>query len=285
MVKREILNIATAMKKINTIAIGGFDGMHLGHQKLFSHLGEKGAIVIIDSGFANLTPDIERQKYTQHEVVFYKLDDIRHLDAAGFMDKLHSDFPQLAKIVVGYDFHFGKDRCYKHSDIKNYFDGEVVIVDEVKVADISVHSHKIRHFLKEGNIKTANQLLTRNYKINGISVSGQGLGKKELFATINIHQDRFLLPREGVYSTLARINDEEHSNPSVTFFGHRVSTDGQYSIETHIIDKDIGEVSSLEISFLDFIRPNEKFESLELLKNAIQNDIKQAKREHLHLSL
>ncbi|HFB53607.1 MAG TPA: bifunctional riboflavin kinase/FAD synthetase, partial [Sulfurimonas autotrophica] len=95
------------MKDTTAIAIGGFDGMHIGHQALFSELGSSGTIVVIETGYANLTPDGFRQRYTKHKIVYLNLDDIRHLDGEGFVKLLQVNFPKLQKIVVGYDFHFG----------------------------------------------------------------------------------------------------------------------------------------------------------------------------------
>lgn len=273
------------MKKIKAIAIGGFDGMHVGHQQLFKALGSNGAILVIETGYANLTPAMAREHYSDLPIFYYELDDIRHLDAKGFVAKLTAEFPALEKIVVGYDFHFGKDRCYDFDDLRALFNGEVEVISEVKIDDDSVHSHKIRAKLQIGDIKGANRFLGYNYTVEGGRIEGQGLGKKELYATINIDVKGFLLPKEGVYVTLARLNDEEHYHPAVSFVGHRVTTDGSYAVETHILDGEVGAVEKLRLSFVDFIRPNKKFETLEMLKEAIADDVAAAKRQTRRLSL
>ena len=265
------------MKNVKAIAIGGFDGMHVGHQELFNAVGEDGAILVIDSGYASLTPEHERQRHTHLSVFFYKLDDIRHLDGAGFIAKLQEDFPQLKKIVVGYDFHFGKDRRYSFNDLRELFSGELVVIDEVKVDDDSVHSHKIRAKLQLGDIKRANRFLGYNYTLHGQRIKGQGLGKKELFATINLDVKKFMLPKEGVYATMVRLDKEEHFHAAVSFIGHRVTTDGSFAVETHILDGDV-DADAIEMQFLEFIRANQKFETLELLKEAIAHDIAEARR-------
>jgi len=144
------------MNNSTSIAIGGFDGMHIGHQALFDELDKNGTIVVIETGYANLTPRRFRERYTNHHIIYLKLDDIRHLDAKGFVNLLRVKFPKLKKIVVGYDFHFGKDRKYSYDDLKKIFEGEVVVVNEVKHNDDSVHSHKIRAKLQIGDIKGAN---------------------------------------------------------------------------------------------------------------------------------
>jgi riboflavin kinase/FMN adenylyltransferase len=273
------------MKNSNSIAIGGFDGMHIGHQHLFSELGDKGTIVVIETGYANLTPKDERENFSKYPILYLKLDDIRHLDGVEFVEFLKNKFPKLQKIVVGYDFHFGKDRKYSYNDLKTMFNGEVKVIDEVSLNNDSVHSHKIRQKVSIGDIKGANAFLGHNYTIRGKIVKGQGIGKKELVATINIEAKDFLTPKEGVYVTLTRIDDEEHYHPSVSFVGHRVTTDGSFAIESHILDGEVTCNDTARISFVSFIRENQKFDSLEELKVAIKKDIAKASKELKFLAL
>ena len=96
------------MKNSTAIAIGGFDGMHFGHQALFAELGENGTIVVIETGYANLTPKDERENFTLYPILYIELDTIRHLDGKGFVAFLQEEFPKLQKIVVGYDFQIGR---------------------------------------------------------------------------------------------------------------------------------------------------------------------------------
>ena len=272
------MNTVTAINEVNAIAIGGFDGMHIGHQHLFSALGEKGGIVVIETGYANLTPARERERFSKHPIFYFPLESIRHLDGAGFIAMLKAKFPNLKKIVVGYDFHFGKNRQSSHEDLKALFNGEVIVIAEVLHHNDSIHSHKIRAKLKLADIKGANAFLGHNYTIYGDIVKGQGIGKKELVATINLHVKNFLLPKEGVYATLTRIDDEEHFHPSVSFIGHRVTTDGSFAVETHILDGEIICMQNASISFVDFVRDNEKFSSIKALKEAISSDIETANK-------
>jgi len=274
-----------AISKIDSIAIGGFDGMHIGHQQLFEELGEKGAIVVIETGYANLTPGKDRERYTHYPIFYYSLDDIRHLEGKAFIDMLCKQFPALKKIVVGYDFHFGKNRRYSHKDIEAFFKGEVCVVDQVSLDGDSVHSHKIRAKIQIGDIESANRFLGHNYTMHGNVVKGQGIGKKELVATINLESEGYLFPYEGVYAGFIRIDDEEHLHPGVLFVGHRVTTDGSFALEAHIIDETVESCQKASVSFVHFIRKNQKFSSLEELKTAIFEDIGKAKSVLRHLSL
>jgi len=268
------LSISTISKNdIKAIAIGGFDGMHLGHQELFKKLGDSGAILVIDHGYATLTPEYERQKHTKYPLFFYDLDLIRHLDGDEFIDKLKNDFINLEKIVVGYDFRFGKDRKSNIQTLKTLFDGTIEVIDEVLQDSISIHSRYIRKILKDGDIKLANKLLGYKYKIDGKVVSGQGLGKKEFVPTLNI-KTKFLVPKEGVYITHTIIDNKAYR--SVTFCGHRISTDGSFAVETHILNQNIQTPSDIEIEFLDFLRENKKFDTHQELKKQIDDDIQKA---------
>lgn len=253
--------------------------MHIGHMALFRELGEHGAIVVIESGYANLTPKAHRRRYTKYPFLFLDLRDIKNYSGEEFIRFLNGYFKNLKKIVVGYDFHFGKDRRCSFLDLKKLFHGEVVVVNEVSYMGDSVHSHKVRLKLGMGDIKGANAFLGRNYSVEGVIVKGQGIGHKELVATINIDPIGFLLPMEGVYVTLSRVDDEEHFHPSVSFVGHRVSTDGSFAVETHLLDGEIVCQEKAVISFVDFIRPNKKFESINELRVAIKKDIAVAQRE------
>ena len=273
------MNTATTIKNSTAIAIGGFDGMHVGHQHLFSELGKDGCIVVIETGYANLTPKRERENFSSYPIVYLELDDIRHLDGEGFISLLNEKFPKLAKIVVGYDFHFGKNRKYNFDDLKTLFSGVVRVIDEVSQHGDSIHSHKIRAKLQIGDIKGANAFLAHNYTIKGTHITGQGIGKKELVATINIQTNGYLIPKDGVYATLTRIDDEEHYHPSVSFVGHRVTTDGSFAIESHILDGEVVCDTKAAISFVAFIRNNKKFQNLDELKVAIKKDIAIASKE------
>ncbi|MFA7091460.1 MAG: bifunctional riboflavin kinase/FAD synthetase [Arcobacteraceae bacterium] len=259
-------------KTITSIAIGGFDGMHMAHQTLFSNLTKNGAIVVIETGYANLTPKTAREEFSSFPVYYYDLQSIKHFDAQTFIALLKEEFPHIRKIVVGFDFCFGENRKYSINDLKSLFSGEVVVINEVSINDIAVHSRVIREFITGGDINTANTLLGRKYKIKGYQIKGQGLGSKEFVPTINLKVENYLLPNEGVYATKTLLDGNSYF--SITFLGHRVSTDGSYAVETHILNQTIQEhKKDVEIKFFKKIRGNQKFDSFEALKKQIDLDI------------
>jgi riboflavin kinase/FMN adenylyltransferase len=275
--KREILkNCSTLKSDITSIAIGGFDGMHLAHQELFKQLDSNGAIVVIETGYANLTPKTYRAKYTTYPLFYYPLENIKHLQASEFINILQEEYPKLKKIVVGFDFKFGSNASGTTDTLKELFEGEVVIVDEFTHNNEAIHSRVIRNLLSTGDIPKATTFLNKRYEIEGSAIQGQGLGKKQFVATINISCDEFLIPCEGIYATYTTVNSQKYL--SATFIGHRVTTDGKYAIETHIIDEEIEDINShIQIEFIKKIRDNKKFEVYKDLQNQILDDISNIK--------
>ncbi|CAA6800856.1 MAG: Riboflavin kinase (EC / FMN adenylyltransferase (EC [uncultured Sulfurovum sp.] len=258
---------------IKSIAIGSFDGIHLGHKALIEQVE---AVVIIERNGGYLTPGYKRSLYAKQFCFFYHFEYIRIFRAKEFVEMLKTDFPKLEKIVVGYDFGFGYKKEGNVQMLKELFDGKVQVVDEVKLQDISVHSRMIKTEIANGNMPLVEQLLNRPYRIDGQVVSGQGLGKKKLVATLNLNVYDYDLPKDGVYATRTKVADEWLK--SVSFIGFRVTTDGSFAIETHVIDRDIGVLKGqVWVEFVAFIRENRKFDGLEALKTQINLDIIQAK--------
>lgn len=254
---------------IKSITIGSFDGIHLAHKRL---IDQADLVVVIEQHSGYITPGYKRTLYIDKPCAFYIFEKIKDLSPQAFIDLLKSDYPKLEKIVVGYDFHFGVQKSGTAESLKSLFDGEVVIVDEVIVDAISVHSRTIKTYIREGLIKAANRLLGRRYTIEGFVIAGQGLGKRELVPTLNLLSHHYQLPLDGVYATRTLIGGEWMA--SVSFLGHRVTTDGSFALETHILDRELDEVSGdLSIEFLSFIRINKKFDGLENLRKAIEQDI------------
>jgi riboflavin kinase/FMN adenylyltransferase len=259
--------------RIQTVAIGSFDGLHLAHKEV---IFEADALVIIERNGGYLTPGYKRANFTSKPCYFYHLEMIQSFTPEAFVQRLEEDFPQLQTIVVGYDFAFGRDKVGSPARLASLFRGEVKVVKEVSIDGISVHSRTIKSYLKEGNIAMANRLLGRCYTLEGEVVRGQGLGKKALFPTLNLHVEGYQLPLEGVYASRSLIEGKWY--PSVSFFGHRVTTDGHYAIESYVLDASLGEVEGVVgLELVAFLRKNAKFETLEALKAQITQDIQEAK--------
>jgi riboflavin kinase/FMN adenylyltransferase len=116
-----------------------------------------------------------------------------------------------------------------------------------------------------------------NYRLQGNQILGQGLGKKQFVPTINIDVKDFLIPQEGIYVTKTILSNKVYE--SVSFVGHRVTTDGKFAVETHILENiSVLEIPKIiEIVFFEKLRDNKKYEEYEQLKEQILKDIEQTK--------
>lgn len=281
-------SIFTTLKKdYKSLAVGCFDGLHRGHFELFKKLKQdESAILIISKPIKQaLTPLFLMRELAPFELISTDFERLKELSGKDFLELLANEFKHLRKIVVGYDFAFGKNRACKALDIERLSAFESVIVPEFKLRGISVHASAIKELLNSAKIGLANELLGRAYELRGALIKGQGLGSKELLATLNLECKGFFIPAPGVYASFTSLLEPKtlpqtlinRRFKSVTFIGQRLSTDGKFSIETHILepnfkDFEIPPNTQIRIEFIDFLRHNQKFENLNLLKAQIQND-------------
>lgn len=284
--------LSTLGAQCDSIAIGKFDGLHIGHQKLLSHLTPNGAVLIIDMPNGEFLTSLDERARRLPNARVIEFEMIRDIEGESFIALLKQALPNLRRIVVGYDFRFGRDRGCGAEDIGGMFDKEVIVVPQVRYNGIPLHSSAIKDFVRHGDIGVANAMLGWRYRIAGKVVRGQGIASKELFPTINARASGFVLPSNGVYATMVE------GMWAVSFLGQRISTDGKYAIESHIIGGDFGAVdfgaesknlesklralgkvdADISIEFCQKIRENRRFENLQDLKAQIALDIQQARQ-------
>ena len=276
-----MLSISTTTRNnFSSLAIGCFDGLHLGHFKLIECLDENGVLLIIDKfkGQKKLCTNEDKMLLSKKCVIELDFEAIKNLDGRNFLQALKNDFPKLKHIVVGYDFFFGKDRKYEAKDIQNLSAIQTTIVPEFKLDGVGVHTRVIKEFLNQAQFDKAKKFLGRAYAIKGALIRGQGRGAKELFATLNINCTEYFLPQNGVYATFSKVREKFYK--SVSFIGFR-SSDSCFAIESHIIEEfneniELGE--SIELEFVQFLRVNKHFDDFVLLKKQIAKDIADAKK-------
>ena len=223
-----------AREEIRAVAIGNFDGMHLGHQKLFENLGEHGAIIVVLTGVGSkLTPFAFRSAFTQKKIFYCELSKIKNLSGGEFIELLGQNFINLQKIAVGEDFRFGRDRACGVKFLQREFRGQTCVVGEFCLGGSGVHSSRIKELLSRGQCEAAAELLGRDYELCGRIVRGQGRGAREFVATLNLEPGWFFIPKSGVYATVTSVCGARYK--SVSFVGERLSTDGAFALETHIL--------------------------------------------------
>lgn len=204
-----------------------------------------------------------------------------------FLEYLKQQFrPQV--LVVGHDFTFGHKKSGGHELLKSYCasqDIELVIMPAVKVGGHIVSSSKIRDGLKLGDVELANQMLAREFYLEGCVVQGKQLGRTLGIPTANLKLKSPFVPRKGVYFGRVVLQNPQRQELgplySLTNVGLNptVSQDESIKVETHILNFDsnlYGE--TLRVKLLHFVRAEKKFNSLDELKDQIALDIAEARR-------
>jgi riboflavin kinase/FMN adenylyltransferase len=301
------------------VTIGTFDGVHIGHQKILTHLKEcakkiNGETVLLtfyphprliinpDDDSLRLINDIEEKVSRLSEL------DIDHLIITPFSRDFSNQTPEeyisnvlvgklgTKKIVIGYDHHFGKDRKGSLKDLKQYadiFDYSVEQIPEQDINDVAVSSTRIRLALITGDINTANLYLGYPFELTGTVIRGDQIGRTIGFPTANlqVHEQHKLIPAYGIYAVEVHIFDhlqnittgeyietEPYSiAKGMGYIGTRPTVDGMNrSIEISLFDfnEDIYG-KTLRVKFLHFIRHDERFDSLQEMKDQIKEDERQ----------
>ena len=302
------MKIYTASSPIQTlkspvVAIGNFDGVHLGHKKIFKEVIQKAKKMRGTSVVYTLYPPPSRvlhpktaapqmntleERLTLIQNQGMDVTVIEKFDRA-FSQKTAEQFFQeivvqnlKTKILyVGYNFFFGKGRQGNTEVLKKFCKEahiELHIASPFKIKGELVSSSKIRSCIQEGKLKKASEFLGRPYFLQGKVIRGTGRGKNLGIPTANIQTQAELIPKEGVYVTLTQVQDVLY--PSVTNIGHAptFSPRTPFTIETHILDFHQNIYGkSLLIHFLHWLRPTQKFSSAQALLKQIKADITQAK--------
>lgn len=276
------------MAKIATI--GFFDGVHTGHQYLFEQLhrlaqdrGLSPLIVTFDAHprtvlqsdyIPQLLTTVEERKSRLSkygEVLMLPFPEVQPLTAAQFLQRLHDEY-EVTVLLMGYDHQFGSDRLRKVQDYKRIGTQcgvEVLTVNEFVDGELHVSSTEIRAALLTGNIALANELLGRSYTLCGKVVHGKGIGHTIGFPTANIVPDdpHKIIPKCGVYA--AHVNTPTMDNAPAF-----VNIDPNKIIEAYIPSFK-GDLygQHLKLHFVQFLREEKHFASLEDLREQIKADV------------
>ena len=271
----------TKKQSIETLAVGCFDGFHLGHKQLLKHLKRENSALLVIDKFQNdrLVPKEKMKELCEFDLIFVDFKEIKNLSAKAFLAHLQAEFTRLKTLVVGDDFRFGKQRGAGAKDIEKLSSLRAIIIADFEFKGISVHSKFIKECLLRGECELASELLGRDYAVCGLLESGQGIGAKELVATLNLNTKNYFLPKSGVWASLCEIGEQIFK--SVSFIGLR-STDGKFSVESHILDEKfdlkLKENEKITLIFKKFLRENRHFDDLNLLKKQIQKDCQNAQK-------
>jgi phosphoribosyl 1,2-cyclic phosphate phosphodiesterase len=294
---------ALADRRGSVIAIGNFDGIHLGHQRLLQNcigLGKESGAVATALTFEPLPQKVLRPESAplristneqrlewfaalgmEAAVVLPFTMELSRLAPEDFVDEILVRQLQLRAVVVGDNFRFGHKQA---GDVKflrelGMRDGFDVIVHEPVVVDGKiVSSTVIRKMIAQGDVTRAARMLGRAFALTGEVVPGTGTGRKFTFPTLNLRAEQELLPARGVYVTRTVMEGEPSSHRSVTNVGIRPTFNGTgLTVETHLLDYS-GNFSPkrIEVRFWKKLREEKKFGGPEELKVQIAKDIARA---------
>lgn len=289
-------------KKKSIVTIGTFDGVHIGHKRILEKIiisakelnCESVALtffphprmILQENSFVKLLNTMEEkivllQKTGIDNLIIHPFDkEFSQLTAEEFVKNILVDQLQIQKIIIGYDHRFGRNRTADIQDLIRFgkeYGFEVEQISAQEIDDIAVSSTKIRTALADGTIALANEYLGYNYFFTGTVIKGKQLGRTIGFPTANIHieEDYKLIPKNGVYLVKSLLNGKLIYG--MMNIGKRPTVDGEnQTIEVHFIDFDQNLYDQeITMEVLDFIRDEQKFDSLEALKNQIQKDKEQ----------
>jgi riboflavin kinase / FMN adenylyltransferase len=286
------------------LAIGVFDGVHRGHQAVIStsadhaHAANGTPVVVTFDPHPEkiLRPESAPHllSATQHKIALIRALGVGHLliinfekqfaatEPEDFVEQLVAHSKPLREICVGHEWSFGKNRRGNLELLKKLgskFNFGVVGVPPIKANDEVVSSTAIRQAIERGDFARAAAMLGREYTILGTVTHGDNLGKKIGFPTANLsaHSEQF--PPNGVYAAEALIQDELHRG--VGNLGVRptvASGKSERVLEIHLFDfnRDIYG-KDVEVRFVKFLRPEQKFANIETLAAQIRRDVDQAR--------
>ena len=276
-------------------SIGGFDGIHLGHQALF-----KKAFDVSNAMFQivtfneipkiyfnnDLKPLIDQdqrssifEKLLPKNIIFLDFKSVNKMNAQEFCLFLEHNL-QTEKLVIGKDFRFGNQRVGDVNTLINYFGEEnVTLLDDFLISSEKVSTTKIRLFYAQGKIKEAEKYLGRPISYTGTVVRGKRLGSSIGFPTANVQLHNLTqLPRFGVYAVRVHIDKKTYLGCLNIGINPTVEANLDTKIEIHILEFD-EIIYDKDISFelIEFIRDEKKFESIDDLTAQIQLDVDKIK--------
>ena len=296
------MKVIKAIKDIDiefdtVVTIGNFDGVHKGHQVLIEKTatyakarGIKSAVFtflnhpinyFVPEKVKNIFDEKEKERLIEGFGIDYLIDipfdkAMTQISAEQFIVKILKDKIHAKKIVVGYDFTFARNKegtVDVLREMGHEYGIEVEIVQPIKINGIRVSSTFIRELISEGRVDEIPQYLGTPYVIEGEIIHGKANGRKMGYPTANISlKDQIIKPKNGIYASRVIIDGKKYFG--ATNVGMNPTVNGKYlSIETNILDFDEDIYGKrVRIEFLEKIRDEKKFESLDELRKQLDLD-------------
>jgi len=289
--------------KNSVVAIGNFDGLHMGHKKVLTQAKEKAKksklqfglitfepmpVMFFNSKIKNHRINSIKQKEEQLKklgldfIIILKFDKLfSSLSAEQFIKKIIFSKIKSKYLYVSKNFKFGKKRKGNINTLKKFqdiFGFKTIITNPLKNLKKTISSSLIRKSISLGKIKEANKFLNRKWCVIGKVIKGEKRGRKIGFPTCNLKLSNYTIPKLGVYSVAVETNS--FTKRGIANIGYRPTFNGQnlllevniFGINKNLYNKEI------RVNFINFIRSEKKFKGLEQLKKQIKIDIIKAKK-------
>lgn len=284
------------------VTAGTFDGVHIGHQKILSRIRDvadqtNGQTVLItywphprlvlkpwDNTLLLLSTFPEKANLLEahgidHLVKIPFTRDFASMSPEEYIQVVLHERIKTSKMIIGYDHRFGKDRSGGLDELKAFapkYSYEVEEISRQDIDEIGISSTKIRRALASGDIATANKYLGRSYNVTGLVVHGNKRGRSIGYPTANIEvkENYKLIPTDGVYAV--KVCNKYQKFDGMLNIGNKPTVGGENrTIEVNIFDfnQDIYN-TEISIEFIDRIRDEMKFDSLDGLKHQLEEDEK-----------
>lgn len=289
----EVINVENTV-----VTIGNFDGIHKGHIKLIKEAVKEAK-----------TKNYKSVVFTfeNHPMRYFRADSIKHIitneekvkifedlgvdivfmipfdeymtkiSATDFVKTILHEKLKCKMVIVGHDFTFARNKEGNASLLeslgKNY-NMKVKVIEPIKIKGRRVSSSYIRNLINDGNVSEIKNFLGRNYFLEGEVIHARKIGRTIGFPTANLKaEDKLIIPKNGIYAVKVYVKNKVYYG--ATNIGYNPTVNGKVlSIETNIIDFDeeiYGEI--IKVEFLDRIRDEKKFNSLDELKSQLRKDV------------
>lgn len=291
------------------VSVGNFDGVHRAHAHVLREIvtraranGNKSVAVTFEphparilrpeSGLKLLAPTAEKLRLLEATGVDSVLllpfgRDLSLMTPRQFAERILKKKLHAREVHEGFNFRFGHKASGDMAMLAEFgreMGFEIKVYPEMKLRGESVSSSQIRKLLVDGRVSRARHLLARPFSILGTPGRGRGYGSKYTVPTINLARYEELVPKDGVYITWTRVGTERFD--SVTNVGNRPTFGAElFAIETHLLNFhpiDLTPETEVEICFLERLRDEIKFPSVEALREQIGRDVRKARR-YFHL--
>lgn len=293
-----ISNFTSKTKTIITIGI--FDGVHMGHQAILKKVIHQAKKANLESAVLTFFPhprmvlqqDLEikllntidektslLQDLGIDNLIIHPFDlDFSRLSAEEFVKDVLVNKLNIQKIIIGHDHRFGRNRTATINDLIEYgkeynFDVEQITAQEID--EIAISSTKIRKALEEGNVALANNYLGTEYFISGTVIEGKKIGRTINFPTANIQisENYKLIPKIGAYIIAAKLDTKTILYGMLNIGYNPTIANDTLSIEAHFFNFNKNVYSQkIKILFLERLRDEKKFNSIEELKTQLEAD-------------